>query len=68
MYIIKLDLEGMGTLYFTGKKKLIQGEEQPGLAADLSEALVLESEEDASDICRKLIELYDMDFYYSYIQ
>ncbi len=68
MYIIKLDLEGMGTLYFTGKKKMIQGEEQPGLAADLSEALVLESEEDASDICRKLIELYDMDFYYSFIK
>ena len=68
MYIIKLDLEGMGTLYFTGKKKTIQGEEQPGLAADVAEALVLESEDDASDICRKLIELYDMDFYYSYIQ
>ena len=68
MYIIKLDLEGMGTLYFTGKKKLIQGEEQPGLAADLAEALVLESEEDAYDICRKLIELYEMDFYYSFIK
>ena len=68
MYIIKLDLEGMGTLYFTGKKKMIQGEEQPGLAADLSEALVLDSEEDASDIYRKLIELYDMDFYYSFIK
>ena len=68
MYIIKLDLEGMGTLYFTGKKKMIQGEEQPGLAADLAEALVLDSEEDASDICRKLIELCDMDFYYSFIK
>ena len=68
MYIIKLDLEGMGTLYFTGKKKIIQGEEQPGLAADLSEALVLDNEEDASNICRKLIELYDMDFYYSFIR
>ena len=68
MYIIKLDLEGMGTLYFTGKKKIIQGEEQPGLAADLAEALVLEREEDASDICRKPSEVYDMDFYYSFIK
>lgn len=68
MYIIKLDLEGMGTLYFTGKKKMIQEEEQPGLTVDLAEALVLESEEDASDICRKLIELYDMDFYFSFIK
>ena len=68
MYIIKLDLEGMGTLYFKGKKKVIQGEEQPGLAVDIAEALVLENEEDASDICRKLIELYDMDFYYSFIK
>lgn len=68
MYIIKLDLQDMGMLYFTGRKKIIQGEEQPGLTANLEEALVLESEEEASDICRKLIELFEMDFYYSIVK
>jgi hypothetical protein len=68
MYIIKLDLQDMGTLYFTGRKKMIQGEEQPGLSAELEEALILDSEEEASDMCRKLIELFEMDFYYSFIK
>ena len=68
MYIIKLDLQDMGTLFFTGKKKVIQGEEQPGLTADVEEALVLTSEEEASDMCKKLIELFDMDFYFSFVK
>lgn len=65
MYIIKLDLQDMGTLYFTGRKKIIQGEEQPALSAEPEEAMVIESVEEASDICRKMIEIYEMDFYYS---
>ena len=67
MHIIKLDLQDMGTLFFTGKMKVIQGEEQPGLTDNADEAQVFETEEEASEICRKLIELYEMDFYYSSI-
>lgn len=67
MYIIKLDLKDMGITYFTGKKKIIQGEEQPGLTANIEEACVLRTEEEASDLCRKLIDIFDMDFYYSNI-
>lgn len=65
MYIIKLDLQDMGTLFFTGKRKVIQGEEQPGLTADIEEALLVETEPEAEELCRKLIKLFDMDFYFS---
>ncbi len=65
MYIIKLDLQDMGTLFFTGKRKVVQGEEQPGLTAEVEEAMVFDSEEEASDMCKKMIELFEMDFYYS---
>ncbi|MBO5196915.1 MAG: hypothetical protein J6B85_00105 [Lachnospiraceae bacterium] len=64
MYIIKIDILG-GSLYFTGKKQIIQGSEQPGLTQDIRQARQFEDPAKARAFCRMLIERYDMEFYYS---
>lgn len=64
MFVLKIDLP-TGTAYFTGKKKVVQGSESPGLTDLLSSAKLFESEEEAEKFCRMLIKRYDMEFYYS---
>lgn len=64
MYIIKVDILG-GTLYFTGKKQIVQGGEQPGLTQNIRAARLYEDPDKARAFCKMLIDRYDMDFYYS---
>ncbi len=64
MYVIKVDILG-GTLFFTGKKQIIQGGEQPGLTQDINQARIFGDPQKARAFCRMLIDRYDMDFYYS---
>lgn len=64
MYVLKVDIPS-GRAFFTGKKKVVQGCEFPGLTSNLDGARVFESEEEARKFCKMLIKKYDMDFYYS---
>ncbi len=64
MYVLKLDFPS-GVAYFTGKKKVVQGTESPGLTDMLGQARVFETEEEAARFCRMLIKKYDMEFYYT---
>ena len=64
MYVLKIDFP-TGLAYFTGKKKVVQGTESPGLTDMLGQARLFETEEEAAKFCKMLIKRYDMEFYYS---
>ncbi len=64
MYVLKLDFP-TGVAYFTGKKKIVQGTEAPGLTDMLGQARLFETEEEAAKFCKMLIKKYDMEFYYT---
>lgn len=64
MYVLKIDFP-TGVAYFTGKKKVVQGTESPGLTDTVDEARIFDSEEEAAKFCKMLIRNYDMEFYYS---
>lgn len=64
MYVLKIDFPA-GVAYFTGKKRIVQGTESPGLTEMLGQARLFESEEEAQKYCRMLVRKYDMDFYYT---
>ena len=64
MYVLKIDFP-TGIAYFTGKKRIVQGTESPGLTDILSQARLFETEEEAVKFCKMLIKRYDMEFYYT---
>ena len=64
MYVLKIDLP-TGIAYFTGKKKVVQGSEAPGLTGDINGARFFVTEEEATKFCKMLVKKYDMEFYYS---
>ena len=64
MYVLKIDLP-TGIAYFTGKKKVVQGCESPGLTGSIEGARFFMEEEEAAKFCRMLVKKYDMEFYYS---
>ncbi len=64
MYVLKIDLP-TGIAYFTGKKKVVQGCESPGLTGNIEGARFFLEEEEAAKFCRMLVKKYDMEFYYS---
>lgn len=64
MYVLKIDLP-TGIAYFTGKKKVVQGCESPGLTGNIEGARFFIEEEEAAKFCRMLVKKYDMEFYYS---
>lgn len=64
MYVLKIDFP-TGIAYFTGKKKVVQGSESPGLTDMLGQARLFDSEEEAAKFCKMLIKKYDMEFYYT---
>ena len=64
MYVLKIDFP-TGVAYFTGKKKVVQGCESPGLTDMLGQARLFETEEEAAKFCKMLIKKYDMEFYYT---
>ena len=64
MYVLKIDFP-TGLAYFTGKKKLVQGSESPGLTDSISQARIFDTEEEAAKFCKMLIKKYDMEFYYT---
>ncbi len=64
MYVLKIDFP-TGIAYFTGKKKLVQGTESPGLTDSINQARIFDSEEEAAKFCKMLIKKYDMEFYYT---
>lgn len=64
MYVLKIDFPA-GVAYFTGKKRIVQGTESPGLTEMLGQARLFESEEEAQKYCKMLVRKYDMDFYYT---
>ncbi|MCR5205894.1 MAG: hypothetical protein K6E47_12645 [Lachnospiraceae bacterium] len=64
MYVLKIDLP-TGIAYFTGKKKVVQGCESPGLTGNIEGARFFMEEEEAAKFCRMLVKKYDMEFYYS---
>ena len=64
MYVLKIDLP-TGIAYFTGKKKVVQGCESPGLTGKIEGARFFTEEEEAAKFCRMLVKKYDMEFYYS---
>ena len=64
MYVLKIDFP-TGIAYFTGKKKVVQGTESPGLTDMLGQARLFETEEEAAKFCKMLIKKYDMEFYYT---
>ena len=64
MYVLKIDLP-TGVAYFTGKKKVVQGSEAPGLTGDLNGARQFVTEDEATKFCKMLVKKYDMEFYYS---
>jgi len=64
MYVLKIDLP-TGIAYFTGKKKVVQGCESPGLTGNIEGARFFLEEEEAAKFCKMLVKKYDMEFYYS---
>lgn len=62
MYVLKIDFPS-GVAYFTGKKRIVQGTESPGLTDLLAEARLFETQEEAMKFCKMLIKRYDMEFY-----
>lgn len=64
MYVLKIDFP-TGIAYFTGKKKVVQGSESPGLTDMLGQARLFDTEEEAAKFCKMLIKKYDMEFYYT---
>ena len=64
MYVLKIDFP-TGIAYFTGKKKLVQGSESPGLTDSIDQARIFDTEEEAAKFCKMLIKKYDMEFYYT---
>lgn len=64
MYVLKIDFP-TGVAFFTGKKKVVQGTESPGLTDMLGQARLFETEEEAAKFCKMLIKKYDMEFYYT---
>ena len=62
MYVLKIDLP-TGIAYFTGKKKVVQGCESPGLTGNIEGARFFMEEEEAAKFCRMLVKKYDMEFY-----
>ncbi|MBR4343239.1 MAG: hypothetical protein IKP88_11160 [Lachnospiraceae bacterium] len=64
MYVLKIDLP-TGIAYFTGKKKVVQGCESPGLTGNIEGARFFMDEEEAAKFCKMLVKKYDMEFYYS---
>ena len=64
MYVLKIDLP-TGIAQFTGKKKVVQGCESPGLTGNIEGARFFLEEEEAAKFCRMLVKKYDMEFYYS---
>ena len=64
MYVLKIDLP-TGIAYFTGKKKVVQGCESPGLTGNIEGARFFMEEEEAAKFCKMLVKKYDMEFYYS---
>ena len=64
MYVLKIDLP-TGIAYFTGKKKVVQGCETPGLTGKIEGARFFMEEEEAAKFCKMLVKKYDMEFYYS---
>ncbi len=64
LYIIKIDLP-TGTAYFTGKKRVTQGCESPGLADTEEGACTYETAEEATRMCKMLFRKFDMEFYYT---
>ena len=64
MYVLKIDFP-TGIAYFTGKKKVVQGTESPGLTDTIDDARHFETEEEAAKFCKMLIKKYDMEFYYT---
>lgn len=66
MYVLKIDFP-TGVAYFTGKKRIVQGCESPGLTGSIEEARLFEAEEEALNFCKMLIRKFDMEFYCSSI-
>lgn len=64
MYVLKIDFP-TGIAYFTGKKKVVQGSESPGLTDMLGQARLFDTEDEAAKFCKMLIKKYDMEFYYT---
>lgn len=64
MYVLKIDFP-TGIAYFTGKKKLVQGSESPGLTDSIENAKIFDTEAEAAKFCKMLIKKYDMEFYYT---
>ena len=64
MYVLKIDFP-TGVAYFTGKKKVVQGCESPGLTDMLGQARLFETQEEAAKFCKMLIKKYDMEFYFT---
>ncbi|MBP5332193.1 MAG: hypothetical protein J6Y89_10125 [Lachnospiraceae bacterium] len=64
MYVLKIDFP-TGIAYFTGKKKIVQGTESPGLTDSIDQARIFDSEAEAAKFCKMLIKKYDMEFYYT---
>lgn len=64
MYVLKIDFP-TGIAYFTGKKKVVQGSESPGLTDEIAQARLFDTEDEAAKFCKMLIKRYDMEFYYS---
>ena len=53
MYVLKIDLP-TGIAYFTGKKKVVQGCESPGLTGNIEGARFFMDEEEAAKFCKML--------------
>ena len=64
MFVLKIDLP-TGIAYFTGKKKVVQGCESPGLTGNIEGARFFTEEKEAAKFCKMLVKKYDMDFYYT---
>ncbi len=64
MFVLKIDLP-TGIAYFTGKKKVVQGCESPGLTGNIEGARFFTEEKEAAKFCKMLVKKYDMEFYYT---
>lgn len=66
MFVLKVDLP-TGVAYFTGKKRIVQDTESPGLTSEIGEAKFYDDPITAKKFCKMLISRYHMNFYYSFI-
>ena len=67
MFVIKVDLP-TGVAFFTGKKRIVQEAEFPGLSGNFHDAKIFDDSHMATKYCKMLINRYDMNFYYSVLE